>query len=510
MSTRPSERDEGRYPAAPALLWFSLATIALVVARSFAMLAYERLDFDSDQAIVGLMAKHLSELKTFPLFFYGQDYMLGVQSWIAAPFFRIGGPTLAMLRMPLAIINGVVAVWLMREIARSVRSPWLAFAAVLPFAAASAVLSANLLETLGASVEPFLYVLLLWALRGRPAVFGPVLAVGFLHREFTIFAVAAVGVASYRETGRSSLVDWHWVSRAALGFAAVWLAVDQLKARIGTMGPSGPTATASLTVQLDMLLSRVVLAPSMVLPKLRQAVTEVLPDLLGMRVVQPLRYNINATVSVGTTVIGLALAAAGAICLVRLAASYVPRRGQHAGQLPSPFCIYMAVIGLQGFLAYSLSDAVDPHFPAILRYALLALFLPIALVTAFFEAEHRRGLCAAVAVLLLLTAALNTRDSWRIIDEYRRTPTPSEHRLLADDLVAHHIQYGTAAYFDAYITDFLSGERVILHSSDKVRIAAYEALVTRNLKTAVRIVRQPCSAGRPVASSWCVVDPLNR
>jgi hypothetical protein len=115
-----------------------------------------------------------------------------------------------------------------------------------------------------------------------------------------------------------------------------------------------------------------------------------------------------------------------------------------------------------------------------------------------------------VAVLLVLTAVLNARDSWRIIDEYRRTPTPSEHRILADDLVAHHIQYGTATYFDAYITDFLSGERVILHSSDKVRIAAYETLVTRHLSSSVRILRQPCNAGRPVASSWCLVDPLNR
>src|SRR4051812_15225040 len=96
------------------------AAVLLVLARSYSMLAYEQLDFDSDQAIVGLMAKHLSELKTFPLFFYGQDYMLGVQAWIAAPFLRLGGATLLMLRLPLVIVNCVVAVWLLRWIARSV------------------------------------------------------------------------------------------------------------------------------------------------------------------------------------------------------------------------------------------------------------------------------------------------------------------------------------------------------------------------------------------------------
>ena len=115
MKARPPQRrSNGRNTTARALLFCSLAAIGLVAVRSVAMLAYERLDFDSDQAIVGLMAKHLSELKTFPLFFYGQHYMLGVQAWIAAPFFWLGGPTLAMLRMPLVIVNGVVAVWLLR------------------------------------------------------------------------------------------------------------------------------------------------------------------------------------------------------------------------------------------------------------------------------------------------------------------------------------------------------------------------------------------------------------
>ena len=64
------------------------------------------------------MAKHLSEFRAFPLFFYGQHYMLGVESWIAVPFFWVGGPTVAMLRLPLVIINIVVAVSLIAAFAR--------------------------------------------------------------------------------------------------------------------------------------------------------------------------------------------------------------------------------------------------------------------------------------------------------------------------------------------------------------------------------------------------------
>ena len=40
-----------------------VSAILLVIVRSFVSVAYEQLDFDSDQAIVGLMAKHLSELR---------------------------------------------------------------------------------------------------------------------------------------------------------------------------------------------------------------------------------------------------------------------------------------------------------------------------------------------------------------------------------------------------------------------------------------------------------------
>jgi hypothetical protein len=492
------------------LLWCSLVATALVVFRSYPFLAYEHLDFDSDQAIVGLMAKHLSEFRTFPLFFYGQHYMLGVQAWIAAPFYWIGGATVAMLRMPLLIVNGVAIVWLLRLIARSIGSAHLALSAVLPLAASTPVLSASLLETLGASVEPFFYVLALWALRDRAVAFGVVLAVGFLHREFTIFAIAAVTAASYWEFGRASIVDARWATRVALAFGGVWLIVDQLKRHSNTLGPSGGiSATGPLTLQFETLVARVSLEPTLAVQRLRQVFTDVVPDLLGMRELQPLHYNINSTAIVGSPLVAWLLFAAGAICLACIAASLRLRRAPNGRRWPSPFCIYLAVIGAQAVLVYSLST-VDPRFPAILRYALFALFLPIALVTAFFEIERRRGFRLAVAFLLAFCAALSVRDSWRFVAEYRGgSPPPDEHRILADDLVAHGIRYGSAIYADAYITDFFSRERVILNSTEKVRISAYEAEVGRNLASAVRVVRQPCSAGRPVAS-WCIVDPLRR
>ncbi len=493
----------------PAVRACTVIAVALVLLRSYPMVAFEQLDFDSDQAIVGLMAKHLSELRTFPLFFYGQDYMLGVQSWIAAPFFRLGGPTLAMLRLPLVIINCVVAVWLLRQLARSIGSPWLALAAILPFAAAAPLLSTQLLENLGASVEPFLYVLCLWALRRRPLTFGAVFAIGFLHREFTIFAIPAAAAATWWETGRLNVFRRQRLLRAACGFLAVWIVVDQLKRRINLFGPPGGAhAAAPLSLQLQSLASRLVVRPASMIPKLQQALFDALPDLLGMRPVQPIRYGMNAALVVGSWTIGAALLAVAGLCIVRLMVLWKSDTGTVLRGRLSPFCVYIAILGAEAIFAYSLSDAVSVDAAPILRYALLAIFAPIALVAAMFELDRARPFRATVAALLCACAAVSVADNVRVIREYRSAPPPNEHRVLADDLVAHHVRYGTAMYWDAYVTDFLSRERVILASTDKVRISAYQAKV-QSASMAVQVLRQPCAAGRAVAS-WCIVDADGR
>ena len=51
------------------------AVAALVLARSLVFVLWEESYFDSNQAVIGLMAKHLIEGRAFPLFMYGQNYM---------------------------------------------------------------------------------------------------------------------------------------------------------------------------------------------------------------------------------------------------------------------------------------------------------------------------------------------------------------------------------------------------------------------------------------------------
>ena len=65
--------------------------IAAVLFRACIFVFWEHSNFDSDQAVMGLMAKHIVEGRAFPVFFYGQYYILGVEAWLAAPLFLLAG-----------------------------------------------------------------------------------------------------------------------------------------------------------------------------------------------------------------------------------------------------------------------------------------------------------------------------------------------------------------------------------------------------------------------------------
>ncbi|PYR78075.1 MAG: hypothetical protein DMF86_06830 [Acidobacteria bacterium] len=48
--------------------------VGLVLWRSAVFVFWPDGYFDSDQAVTGLMAKHLSHFRAFPVFWYGQSY----------------------------------------------------------------------------------------------------------------------------------------------------------------------------------------------------------------------------------------------------------------------------------------------------------------------------------------------------------------------------------------------------------------------------------------------------
>src|SRR5439155_5434004 len=170
------------------------------------------------------------------------------------------------------------------------------------------------------------------------------------------------------------------------------------------------------------------------------------------------------------------------------------------------FGAYLAWVGLFTACVYPLSCNVILHAPPLLRYLLLALLLPVGLFAVFMQRERSRALRTAATAVFVLWGAVNAWDNLRLIREALHDPPGSEHRALVDYLLQQRIRYARAIYWDAYMVDFLSGERVVTASVDVIRIPEYQKEVDEHAAAAVTLQRLPCE-GRERVASWCIQRP---
>jgi hypothetical protein len=473
---------------------FSALAVMLVSIRSAVFLLRGYIDFDSDQAIVGLMAKHLSEFRHFPLFFYGQNYMLGAQAWIIAPFFWIARPSIAVLKAPLLLLNALAAVLLIRGLSsRLSMRPTLAFTAALPFIVPNPVVGSRFLQTLGTSgVEPLLYILFLWMLRQRPFAFGALLAFGFVHREFTMYALPALILVEIGEGGFWSRDTVRRAAAAAGGFALVWLVLDDAKMHLNGN---------SLFLQAQQLGMFSCFGGPTLLERVKYVFTDMWPVLAGGREMPLDHYAMRNTAVVGSVAIGWLAGGTLLLMLARLAAQWRPRRRESS----IAFATYLALVGLGAVVGYSMTCSYT--FPVV-RYFHLALLFPIGVFAAFMVREPSPRLRALAIVVFAVWGAANLLDNARVLRSAYVNPLPDPHRELTDFLLRHQIRYARANYWDAYVVDFLSRERITVGSWGPARIPEYEDGVDAHRDLAANIERMPCEGQLQVAA-WCVHLPVN-
>ncbi|HEY2149703.1 MAG TPA: hypothetical protein VGH34_02780 [Vicinamibacterales bacterium] len=481
-------------------LLFIGAAVLIVLFRSFVPAYYEGFYFDSDQAIVGLMARHVSTLHRFPLYYYGLNYLMGVQAWLIAPFFWIFRPSVTVMRLPLVLLNAGVAAWLIAGLGKRLRlTPAVAFVAALPFIVPTPAMSSQLLEMAGASIEPFVYVLLLWQLRRRPFAYGCVLAFGTLHREFTLFALPAMLVVeafSGELWDRANLRRGSWM---IAGFALVWLIVDDLRMR---------QTGASLALQVSSLGGQMCFDAT--LPRrIESVLLRALPAVFGGLRAPLVAWRMNSTLEIGRAWVWWLLSATLIAMLVRLLQIRWRAVAERSTLRPSQkttgegFGLYLAGVGALAACAYPLSCNVVFDYAPLLRYLPFTLLLPVGIFATFMMREPSRlGRALAVSVFLLL-GMLNALDNGRLVVSAIRNRPESEHRMLVNYLTGHHIRYATAIYWDAYVLDFLSQERITVASSDVIRIPEYQNEVEAHAQDSVNLARLPCS-GYDTVASWCI------
>ncbi len=480
--------------------WLLLAA-ALVAFRSLPYAVWGTLAFDADQAIVGLMAKHIAEFRALPVYQYGAPYLVIVSAYVTAPFMWLLGPTAFALKLPLVFMNVGVGMATIVAIVRTGLSPSVATLLAIPVLMPSAIGGAGLMDALGMTVEPALFILLLWFLRSRPLLFGVVACLGFHVREFVAYGVAAL-LAIDLLTGALLTRDGrrHW--------ATVALAIAGTAALIGGMArfgsARGPGTWAShVEGSVSTLQRAFCFAPSQAVHNVADLASSYLGQLWGAAPAPLASAGVHSQVTQGLPGAWPLLFGMLVLLLVRMGGWHAARLWRQRSTPAIGLGTFLVLVGAQAVLVYSVSRC-GPLSLLTLRYTLLGLFLPtgLALLSWSVEASRAwRGLLAATFVLLLL---LNLWPHARLWHEQAGHGTPPSRVQLVSALEARGIRYARSDYWTAYYVDFISQERIIVAADALSRIDIYQRAVAAHAGEVVRIETTPCDSSPAIVPGYYI------
>ncbi|MEW6578701.1 MAG: glycosyltransferase family 39 protein [Chloroflexota bacterium] len=214
----------------------ALLAILLVAALLRAwLIAGERVSFDSDEAVVGLMARHINQGQPVPTFYYGQAYMGSLDALLVAGGFAIGGESVTTMRA-VQLVLALLALLAAHALARAVMgSRRVALLALLLLAMPTPLGALYGTATLGGYNELILLgsLILLWnwqiAVDGRDApprwaALGLAAGVGWWVNAAIIVSIAVAGLVGLRTLPRR---PWRGYALCAaaflLGSAPWWL-----------------------------------------------------------------------------------------------------------------------------------------------------------------------------------------------------------------------------------------------------------------------------------------------
>ena len=454
-----------------------VAAVVLVTAARCTMFLAPGVRFDSDQAVVGLMAKHISEGRAFPLFFYGQSYLLAVEAYLAAPVMWLLGPTEVALKLPMLAMNVLTAGLLVWRAHRDLGlRPWLALVAALPFALPPLVLGTRFMEAMGGNAVTLLYAVVLWSVRSRPWIFGTIAAVALAQRELTAYPIAALLLLDLAYGG--------WPTRAAVErWAIAALLVVTLSATVSALRPFAPMFGPGTTERLvlDNLSSDAVVARSICVEPATwpergtRMLREHLPLMVG-GYPSPIRL-VGVSSGMGQGNPGLApwvaaLTLAAVIAGVRAWRTPGPpptAEGVPAAALPW-FLLLCGLISttVYGFLACTQLS------PNTMRYDLLLIFVPVGALLAGLRAPAATVRAALVTATLVWVAS-SFGDYRALAAEVRSGRWPDYRGQAIQMLESRGLTALWGDYRLAYLVSFRAQERVTVAPDESPRIDEYAA-----------------------------------
>jgi hypothetical protein len=451
--------------------------LCLTCLRCWVFVAYSRAHFDSDQAVIGLMAKDLASGRALAFFTYGRTYMLAVSAWLCAPLFAWFGASVTLLKLPLVAMNLGIVAMLWVGLRREGAPPSSVALSILPFAVPSVVVSSRLVEQGGGNIEPFVFLLVGFLLRAHPLWLGLNFGVACLNREFALIGLVALLLMD----GVQGKLRERCKAHALTGFVIVvvviagrWIARHYGANYFGQSAMAGRPGIANVVGVL----------------------TQQLPVMIGGKATALQQFNITSTLTSGHR--WLCFLVAPWVLLVAALGSRL-RRSELDGM-----STYLMLVGGGQVAAYMLLSPA-PNDPMLMRYTLLVLLGMVGLVA---HAMRRPALRAASVALVSILTLTQLRDHAALIHEYATRLPPDDRQVLADELLKRGVHYAVAGYWLAYHVSFLTDERVIVTSDGDQRIRRYRDAIAEHAGEVTTVSSEPCVGAERVASWYlCKAAP---
>ena len=433
--------------------WAPIALIvAAMVGLKLALLATDAVAFNSDEAVVGLMARHIRQGER-PAFFYGQAYLGSLDAWLVAIAFSIFGQSVLSIRLVQIALFAGTLITTYQVAGRLGLDVWTSRLAALLMALPPTLLTLYTTATLGGYGETLQLgnVLILIALsiktpmkhsdanRSQFVRWGLLgFVAGFAFWTFGLVLIYLIPLSIWLLL-RHRLAAWRGYAMAwlgcAIGSAPWWLAIAQL-------GGSVVNELAGAAV------AGTVVAPTWL-------------DSLGVRLINFFVFGLSAWMGLRypwsqefvIPVIGVAVLA---IYVVAHVAAI--RRGPG---------ILWGMIGVLLMTYLVTPFGGDPSG----RY-FVPLYLPLSIFTAMLLARLR-GVWHGRLVGLLIALIIGYNVAGSILAAAQRPPgiTTQFDRVtwighdrnqeLIDFLLAHNETHGYTNYWVAYPIAFLSGEQIV-------------------------------------------------
>lgn len=452
------------------------AVVILVTARGLLLMA-PGVRFDADQGVVGLMAKHISEGRAFPLFFYGQSYLPAVEAYLAAPVMWLLGPTEVALKLPVVTMNATALALLVRLVSRDLGlAPLLALAGVLPLVVPPLIPGTRFMEAMGGNVEPLLATVLLWLTRDRRWLFGVVAAVAIALREISAFPIGALLALDVLAGGwrrRATVERWAIALVLAVSVSAT---IDALRPHAAMFGPGTTARVADLDISGgEALMTQVCLIPSRWPERASLLAQEHLPMMIGAYEGRAAEFGLSTGIAhgrQGLRIWVLALMLVSSVAAIVATRRQAPLPADTTGNVPgSALPWFLILTGLASMLAYWLVACSQITFNS-LRYDLLVTLVPVGLVLAGLRWPQREMRAALVAAVLVWCGA-NLADYRALADEIATGRWPDHRGELVRKLEARGLRELWGEFRLAYVVSFRSAERVVVAPTNIHRIDEY-------------------------------------